>query len=228
MLKLLMRSCLLLCATLFFVACEEEDTYAEQREKEVAQIKRFLEKGVTIRDLRDNYDLIKVPANIKTISEEQFKAQGENTDTAKNEYVLFAATGVYMQIVRKGAGEQLREGERTTLLCRYTEYNIASSRIISTNLGWENEHNLDRMSVANNSGTYTGAFLGGVMSSLYGTSFVPNAWLVPLSYIRVGRQTSAEAEIAKVRLIVPSTEGQAKASQAVYPTFYEITYQRSR
>ncbi|MDO5075501.1 MAG: DUF4827 domain-containing protein [Bacteroidales bacterium] len=225
----LLRGLAIFCASaLLFTACSEEDTYADLREKEVEQIKNFLKKGVTIRDLRDNYDLIKVPAGINAISEETFKAQGEVTDTSKNEYVLFASTGVYMQIVRKGTGKKLNEGERATLLCRYTEYNIARGKIISTNLGWNHEHFLDRLSVTNNSGTYTGAFISGMMYNTYQQSFVPSAWLAPLPYLKLGRQSNATEEIAKVRLIVPSTEGQAKAQQAVYPTFYEITYQRSR
>lgn len=225
----LIRSCTLVCAcTLMFSACTEEDTYAEQREKEVAQINNFLKTGAVIRDVRDNYDLIIVRPNIKTISEATFKAQGEITDTAKNEYVLFANTGVYMQIVRKGTGSPLTDGERATLLCRYTEYNIATAKILTTNLGWNFEHYLDRMTITNTSGTYTGSFLSGLMSTTYGGSAVPNAWLAPLPYLRLGRQSSSAEEIAKVRLIVPSTEGQSKAYQSVYPTFYEITYQRSR
>lgn len=209
-------------------SCVEEDTYAERREKEVVQIKNFLKSGASIRDVRDNYNLITVPANIKVISEEEFKAKGETTDMAQNEYVLFANSGVYMQIVRKGTGTPLQDGERNTLLCRYTEYNIATARIISTNLGWNNEQYVDRISVVNNSGTYVASFLSGMMAKTYGTSFVPKAWLAPLPYLRLGRQSLPNEEIAKVRLIVPSTEGQSKANQAVYPTFYEITYQRSR
>lgn len=214
--------------SLSLASCVEEDTYAERREKEVTQIKNFLKSGATIRDVRDNYDLIKVPANIKVINEETFKAKGEITDVTQNEYVLFANSGVYMQIVRKGTGTQLQDGERNTLLCRYTEYNIATARIISTNLGWHNEQYVDRISVVNNSGTYVASFLSGMMAKTYGTSFVPKAWLTPLPYLRLGRQNLPNEEISKVRLIVPSTEGQSKANQAVYPTFYEITYQRSR
>jgi len=34
--------------------------------------------------------------------------------------------------------------------------------------------------------------------------------------------------VAKVRLIVPSAQGTAIASGAVYPCLYELTYQRGR
>ena len=56
---------------------------------------------------------------------------------------------------------------------------------------------------------------------------VPNGWLTPLSFVRIGRQTSDEG-IAKVRLILPHSEGQSDATTNVYPCFYEISYQEMR
>ena len=67
-----------------------------------------------------------------------------------------------------------------------------------------------------------------VMYINYGSTAVPSGWLVPLSYINLGRYTSSDAELAKVRLIVPHSAGQSNAVQSVYPCLYEITYQRGR
>ena len=57
---------------------------------------------------------------------------------------------------------------------------------------------------------------------------VPNGWIIPLQYVKVGRQTSADSGIAKVRLIVPHSQGQSDATSNVYPCFYELTYQEMR
>ena len=65
------------------------------------------------------------------------------------------------------------------------------------------------------------------MYAAYSSTSVPKGWLVPLSYIKVGRQFS-EDQISKVRLIVPHSEGHANATSSVYPCFYEITYQEMR
>lgn len=45
---------------------------------------------------------------------------------------------------------------------------------------------------------------------------------------KIGRPKSAEEQIARVNVIVPSAEGTATASANVTPCFYEITYQRGR
>lgn len=46
--------------------------------------------------------------------------------------------------------------------------------------------------------------------------------MIPLSYINLGRNT---ADLAEVRLIVPHDQGTQAASQSVYPTYYEISYE---
>jgi hypothetical protein len=56
---------------------------------------------------------------------------------------------------------------------------------------------------------------------------VPAGLLVPLPYINVGRERSETDRIAKVRLIVPHTQGHAVASSYVYPYYYEMSYQRT-
>lgn len=215
-----------LAALLMLIACQETDTYAERREAENKQIKAFLHTGCKLySDLWEEH--LQVPGNINVISESQFFAQDSTTDVAKNEYVLLAGVGIYMQIVHKGVGEKIKKGERATILNRYVEYNIAKDSILSSNRLSQLYTEPEVMTVLNTSGTYSANFLSGLMLALYGQA-TPSAWLAPLPYIRLGRQSASQEQIAKVRLIVPSTEGHQKAYQGVYPCFYEITYQRGR
>lgn len=211
-----------------FTACDDDDSYAERRERERNQISSFLRTGVQIKQSEGDGYMLNIPGNIRVISEDQFYRNDSTTDVEANEYVLFSGSGVYMQIVRKGAGEKLAEGEGCTVICRYTEYNIAADTLQSTNNLLAYETMPDVMTVRNNYGVFSAAFTSGVMRSIYNSTSVPSGWLVPLTFINLGRQNSADSEIAKVRLILPSTEGQSDALSNVYPCFYEITYQRGR
>lgn len=208
-----------------FSACRDTDTYAERREKEDKQIQAFLRRGCVVRDKIHGFDVLNVPGNIKVISEAQFLAQDTTTDVSKNEYVLFG-TGVYMQIIRKGTGTRIASGERTSVISRFTEFSIAGDSITTSNL-LDHPERPDLISVNNNSGTLNGVFVSGLMYSTYGSA-VPSAWLLPLRYLNIGRQHSADSQIAKIRLIVPGNEGQKVAINDVKPYFYEITYERAR
>lgn len=218
---------LALLAAFVLVSCNKELTYAELRDRENSQIDQFLRRGVHIEDEEYRRVLLDVPGNIKVISEAQFYAQDSTTDVSKNEYVLFAGSGVYAQFVRRGTGSPLRNGEHALLLCRYLEYNIATDSIRSSNLYGSDATFPDVLSVSNNSGSLTGTFSTGIMRNFYGAS-VPSGWLIPLPYLKLGRQQSATDEVSKVRLIVPSTEGQRAAQTRTQPYFYEITFERSR
>ncbi len=193
-----------------FTACHDHETYADQKKKERKAIQQFIHEQ-----------------NITTITEADFEAAGFKTDLEKNEYVLFPSTGVYMQIVREGCGEKIKDGETTTLLCRFTEENLMEDSVFLSNNVHRFANSPDRITVQNLSGTFAATFISGLMLDTYGANCpVPQGWLVPLTYIKVGRPTSAEEEIAKVRLILPHTQGQSNASYNVYPCYYEITYQR--
>ena len=220
--------CLLACFGWGMQSCSDEETYAEQREKERNAIASFISRDVVIRS-SDGSELIRV-GKINVISESQFYAQDSVTDLSRNEYVVFENSGVYMQIMRKGAGNKLQNGQRKRIICRYTEFNIMRDSIQTTNntLYWST--NPDIMDVTNTYGTFTASFNtsvngGGAMYSFYGSKAVPAGWLVPFTYINIGRQISADEEIAKVRLIVPHSKGHSDASSNVYPCFYEITFQ---
>lgn len=188
---------------LFAVAlcsCEDYETYAEQKEKEKMNIYDFIdEQDITVIDM------------------ETFEANGQVTDTAKNEFVLFEDKGIYMQIVRRGEGEMMADGDRTVFMARYLEYNIASGDTVSGNLYASTP---DKFTCERKGDTFSASFTYGFMYGIYGSA-VPNGWLVPLSYITPGRPND---KAAKVRLIVPHSEGTSTAAQYVYPTYYEITY----
>ena len=198
-----------LLAVVTLASCSDSVTYADLKKKERNAINRYISNQ-----------------KIQKISEAKFEKQGFTTDTTKNEYVLFESNGVYMQIVRKGEGASLKPGETATVLCRFKEYNIleGDSALQLTNIlqyNWQ----VDKMTVKNTSGTFKASFISGesLMYTKYSSKAVPSGWLVPLSYINLGRIPKGE-EIAKVRLIVPHTQGQSDASKNVYPCLYEITY----
>ena len=204
---------LLFLGVCFLGACNDGETYAEKKTRERNAIGKYIaDSAVTV------------------ISEAQFKANGCKTDVSKNEFVLFESNGVYMQIVRQGCGEKLKDGETAYVLCRFTERNLLTDSVQLTNdiLYWSAIP--DRMSVTNTSGTFTASFDTNmsVMYQAYGSASVPGGWLVPFTYIDLGRPETADQEIAKVRLIVPAAQGQTYATQTVYPCLYDITYKRGR
>ena len=196
-----------------FVSCNDYETYAEQRDRENSAISRF------IRD-----------SSITVINETQFAEQGYTTDLGKNEFVLMKSSGVYMQIVRDGCGEKIKNGETTTVLCRFTERNLLTDSIQLTNDILAFASIPEKMSVTNTNGTFSASFdtSSSLMYTFYSSASVPSGWLIPLNYIKVGRQVSPDDEIAKVNLIVPSTQGHQYASSGVYPCYYTITYEKGR
>ena len=121
-----------------------------------------------------------------------------------------------------------------------TEYHITyeANRDLGDSIQLRNDVNYwhpspDIMKVTNNSGSFAASFDteingGGAMYNTYGSTSVPSGWLIPFSYIRIGRQDSPDEGIAKVRLIVPHSEGQTSAVSNVYPCFYELTFQKMR
>ena len=197
------KTFLISLVALFAVAltsCKKYETYADQKENERKHINAFIkDQGITV------------------ISKETFEANGQVTDTAKNEFVLIADKGVYMQIVRKGEGEMLQDGDRAVYMARYLEYNIEDDDTISGNLYSSAP---DKFICERKGDTFSASFTYGVMYGLYGSS-VPGGWMLPLSYITPGRPND---KAAKVRLIVPHGEATSLAAQYVYPTYYEITY----
>ena len=196
------------CSLMLLASCDDEETYGEKKEKERDAISSFISSE-----------------GISVIDENRFNEQGQTTNLDNNEFVYLEKSGVYMQIERKGAGSMLEENKQVNLLSRYTEYNIMEGAMQSRNDYSARDY--DKMTVTRTGASYTASFASGIMYNTYGAS-VPSGWLVPLQYVKVGRQTSESEGIAKVRIIVPHTQGQAYAMSSVYPCFYTITYQRER
>lgn len=186
-------------------SCSDGETYGDKKEKERNAISEFISDS-----------------SITVINEAKFAEQDSTTDVSRNEFVYLANSGVYMQIVRKGVGAPIEDGKTVNVLCRFYEYNILDKAMQARND--ESPRNYDKMTVTRSSGTYTCSFSSGVMKSTYSSS-VPSGWIVPFQYINLGRK---QDEVAKVKLIVPHSQGQTYASQSVYPCYYVITYQREK
>lgn len=222
--------CLVTVLSFMFVACNNDETYAEQKEKERDAINSFLGRDTYILD--NEGDTVVHVGKINVISESQFYAQDSMTNVDRNEYVLFGNTGVYMQIVRQGVGEKLASGQSKRVIARYVEFNILRDSIQSRSNVLYYHTAPDIIDITNSYGTFTASFNisdgYGAMYSIYKSTEVPAGWLVPFSYIRLGRQQTSEDHIAKVRLIVPHTQGTSDARNYVYPCFYEILFQEMR
>lgn len=190
-------------------SCNDYETYGDKKEKERNAIAKFI-----------------ADSSFTIIAEEEFVKNGYKTDLQRREFVKLDKSGVYMQIVRSGCGEGIKDGEALTIDCRYTEFDIINDTTTTSNTIVPYASMPDRMAVTRSSGSFTASFISGLMASVYQSLSVPAGWLVPLTYIKVGRPQSMDEECAKVRLIVPHTQGHAYASSDVTPYFYTITYQR--
>ncbi len=200
---------LLLFVSFGFVlqSCDDTETYAEKKEKERRWIKNYIEKN-----------------NINVISESDFKVD-TITDVSNNEYVYFDDSGVYMQIVERGEGEKMADGDHFEIIMRFIEGLVETGDTLSTTNIYDPSA-YDVMMCSKSSGSFTASFTQGNMYSNYGQS-VPTGWLVPLNYIKLKAQLPNEY-LPKVRLIVPHSAGHSTASSYVTPYFYEITYQKKR
>ena len=206
-----MKKLLLICiaAIAVLASCNDYETYGDKKEKERNAISKFV----------SDYNII-------VIDEDQFVLQGYTTDTVRNEFVKLNKSGVYMQIVRPGCGEKLKDGETANICCRFREFDIEGDTATFRNNVDIYSSTVDVMRVTNTSGTYSGSFTQGLMISAYSSASVPAGWLVPLAYIKIGRSKSLTDEKAKVRLIVPHSQGHTIAAQEVLPYYYEITYEK--
>lgn len=203
-------------------SCKNGETYAKMKEKERDAIDRFISSN-------------KFVGYINVISEETFKSQGETTNVDNHEFVRFESDGIYMQIVRKGAGQTMIEMAKEqpdstitkTICCRFFEYDIQNGDTTCSNIYQTQNAFVDKMQCTYTrlGRSYTASFTEGRMKSFYSSSsVVPKGWLKPLDYIRLAK-TEGAGEVAKVRVIVPHSSGTANAGTYVKPFYYEITYQ---
>ena len=230
--KLYIVTVLLAIVCVAMTSCDDYASYAEQRDYELSALSRFI-NNPSMGEIKGK--------KINVISEEEF-LKDTITDVSKNEFVRFN-NGIYMQIVRRGCGNIMKDGESATVLSRFREYNINGDSLQMWNDDEYYQQQLyEKYNVLRTSGTFSGTFcttedntVHGLVyqyaASVYGSNHiyakvVPSGWLVPLSYIKLGRPTNDGDEIAKVRLILPHDQGQAKANRDVYACYYEITYEK--
>ena len=196
-------------AMLLTVACDDYETYGELKEKERNNIRQFI-----------------ADSSFVIIDETQFHEQGDLTIGDK-QFVYLSKSGVYMQILREGCGMKIKDGESLSVICRFTELGIQDGSIL-TNNDPESVYDPDIMNVTKAGSTYTASYISGMMYMTYGSS-VPEGWLVPYNYIKIGRLMNPDDELARVRLIVPHSQGTtSNAKSNVKPYFYDIIYQRGR
>lgn len=219
-------------AVFSFAACNDSETYKDKRDRELDSISSFLRKE-----------------NIKVISEDEFTRRWNDnqrlTDTAKNnnEWVLFNSNGIYMQVIDQGCGDYIRKGETADVLVRFDEYNLSYAAEMSNKcLTLSNNvpaysYYVDKMSVTNTSGTFTGSFVNpkaSLMALTYNSSYtgisstVPSGWLIPFSWVKIGRPKTDDDRIAHVRLLVPHSYGTTSASGSVQACVYDMTLQKGR
>ena len=105
-----------LIGVIAFASCKDNETYADKKKKERATINQYI-----------------ADHKVNVISEQQFLSQDTTTDTTKNQFVLFNSSGVYMQIVRRGSGEVLGRNASANVLLRYTETNLLTDSVLSSN-----------------------------------------------------------------------------------------------
>jgi hypothetical protein len=187
-------------------SCNDYETYGDKKEKERKAIRQLLSDSAFV-----------------VITEQQFHEQGNMTDVNKREFVYLENNGVYMQIMHKGCGTPLQDGETSDLLVRFFERCLLDTMYV---YNVTNPYDVDIMNVSRKGNTFTASFTSGAWVSAYNSGTVPAGFLAPLTYINVGRPRTEDDNIAKVRLIVPHTQGHSMASSYVYPYYYEITFMR--
>jgi hypothetical protein len=187
-------------------SCNDYETYGDKKEKERKAIRQLISDSAFV-----------------VISEQQFHEQGNTTNVDKREFVYLENNGVYMQILYKGCGTPLQDGETSDLLVRFFERCLLDTAYV---YNITNPYDVDVMNVSRSGNTYTASFTSGAWISTYSSGTVPAGFLAPLSYINVGRPRAEDDHIAKVRLIVPHTQGHSMASSYVYPYYYEISFMR--
>lgn len=203
-------------------SCDNGKTYAERKEEEADAINKYILEN-----------------DIKVITEAEFAAQ--DSTTKENEYVLLEESGVYMHIDNRGPGKEVLKDGTYDMVARFVEIALQTRSDLGIT---EGDTLLANMHVSNPSYTikgedfkltisgeaYSASFTRNDSYSMYGmynTVAVPSGWLIPLRYLKPGRTNDVE-KIARVKLIVPHSEGTSAATQSVYPCFYELTYNMTR
>ena len=129
---------ILIAFTAVLISCNNYETYGDKKDKERNAISKFI-----------------ADSSIMVISESQFEQQGNTTNLARNEFVKLSKSGVYLQIVREGCGNELEEGKLVGILCRFEEFNILSDSVQLSNMLLSRSTYLDKMNVTRTGSTIT-------------------------------------------------------------------------
>lgn len=149
-----------------------------------------------------------------------------------------------MQVIDQGCGDYIKKGTSVDVLVRFDEYNLSYAAEMSDKcLTLSNKvpaysYYVDKISVTNTSGTFTGSFVdpsASLMANTYNSSnygsvssTVPSGWLIPFTWIKIGRPKTADERIAHIRLLVPHSYGTTSASGSVQACVYDMTLQKGR
>ncbi len=210
--------------------CNKGITYADQKENEKNDIQSWIVKH-----------------DYKIISEEQFYKQDSLTN--ENEFVLLKESGVYMNIIQRGKGKRILDDGRYTIISRYLEIALSGIENFSVTgdtlsgnmklrnypvfapVNWGLPQYMaqpDNYILTIDKNNYKASFKeNSMMAYVYKTASVPSGWLIPLRFLKPASSipTLPSEDIARVKLIVPHSQGSAQAMKYVYPCLYEITYQ---
>ena len=206
----------LLTAGSLFQACDNSKTYAEMLEDEKNAVERFIKDSaihvISVEDFERNDTVTKAKAN----------------GDAYDEFVFFSSEGIYMQIIDRGDYDADNKNaykfeDRDIICTKYKEVNVDTRELASFNIPVEEYMDAGQLYASPavfvyvKKETYSaGTFIemDYVWASYYGSTAVPQGWLLSLPYLR---------DNAHVRLIVPSKMGHQSAQQYVTPYFYDIT-----
>ena len=137
-------------SSVLFSCKEDEETYADQKEREAKQVRAWLESH--------NVDVI----TLKDFLQDTITNNPETgPDKTRNEYVLFEDNGVYMQIVRRGEGRILGPDETWYMNARYVETYVGTDDTMTMNLYQQDP---DVFYVKRTGDNYTASFSSGIMS----------------------------------------------------------------
>ena len=202
--KILYIAGAILASSVAFISCDDEETYADQKEREARQIRKWISDN--------DIDVISLSDFLKDTVTNNPET---GPDFTRNEYVLFEDNGVYMQIIRRGTGKIMQSGDRWNMNARYVETYVGTDDTMTMNLYQQDP---DVFYVKRTGDNYTASFSSGIMSLRYGYS-VPSAWIMTMPFIK---PVLLNGQSAKVRLIAPHNQGTQAAASSVYPAFYEI------
>ena len=180
------------------------------------------------------YTFISLAAILMSVACNDYETYGEMKEKERDNIEKFISDSSFVIISQeqfenqqnRTVGDKLKDGETLSILCRFVERGIQDTTTLFNTRYYIFDP--DIMNVTRSGSTYSATFVSGVMLSTYGSG-VPEGWLVPLQYVNIGRLTKPDDELARVKLIVPHSQGTTtNAKSNVKPYFYDITFQRGR